>query len=97
MGHHHHHHHAMENLYFQGHMTNMSCAYELIKSLPAKLEQLAQETQATIQTLMIADPNVNKDLRAFCEFLTVQHQRAYRATNSLLIKPRVAAALRGEE
>jgi len=75
----------------------MSCAYEQIKQLPSKIEELAKEAHEELRALNVVDPNVNKDLKAFGEFLEGLHQKAYRATNNLLIKPRVAAALRGEE
>jgi len=71
--------------------------YELVKQLPQDLGQVIQVVVRAINSLPACqDPRVIKDLDNYKGCLAKLETTCFRATDSLLSKPRVAAALKGE-
>jgi len=71
--------------------------YERLESLPKAVDLVVVSVARTINPDGSVYPTVRKDLEAYLQFLSGHLGKLSRATNALLIKPAVAAYLKGEE
>jgi len=71
--------------------------YERLESLPKAVDLVVVSVARTINPDGSAYPTVRKDLEAYLQFLSGHLGKLSRATTALLIKPAVAAYLKGEE
>ena len=79
-------------------MSETQSAYELVKQLPLQLMQVCQLVATAIDRLPTCqDPKVVRDLENYKGCLTRVANTSFKATDSLLSKTRVVAALKGEQ
>jgi len=72
-------------------------SYELLENTPNTLALLMSLVSKEIDPQGTAWPTVRKDLEAYQDFLGVMCSKMRRATANLLMKPKVASYLKGEE